>query len=167
MRATPEKECRSAPLDPPYWNLFCSARQAITEAGAALATASVHADAVIAQDKVSTQLQQQQPQQQDLEKHLESLVREANHSKSNLQSRVVSSLKRRRHEGETTCGTSPSTTINSPGVEEREGKQQQQQQQQCLGLVAEAFADELDLLRKDEHFGGSARDVAAMADMMR
>lgn len=38
---------------------------------------------------------------------------------------------------------------------------------QCLGLVAEAFADELDLLRQDEHFRGSDRDVAAMADMMR
>lgn len=38
---------------------------------------------------------------------------------------------------------------------------------QCLGLVAEAFVDEIDLLRQDEHFRGSDRDVAAMADMMR
>ncbi|CAB1101504.1 unnamed protein product [Ectocarpus sp. CCAP 1310/34] len=41
------------------------------------------------------------------------------------------------------------------------------QEDECLGLMAEAFADDLDLLRKDEHFGGSANDIAAMADMMR
>ena len=38
---------------------------------------------------------------------------------------------------------------------------------ECLGVLAEAFADDLDDLRKDEHFRGSARDVAAMANMMR
>lgn len=37
----------------------------------------------------------------------------------------------------------------------------------CLGVVAEVFADELDQLRKDEYFKGTARDVAIVADMMR
>lgn len=38
---------------------------------------------------------------------------------------------------------------------------------ECLGLFAEAFADDLDLLRKDPTFTGSSKNVAAMADMMR
>eukprot|EP00903_Cladosiphon_okamuranus_P015472 g14284.t1 len=38
---------------------------------------------------------------------------------------------------------------------------------ECLGLLAEAFADDLDLLRKDSTFTGSSKNIAAMADMMR
>lgn len=38
---------------------------------------------------------------------------------------------------------------------------------ECLGLLAEAFADDLDVLRKDSTFTGSSKNIAAMADMMR
>lgn len=34
-------------------------------------------------------------------------------------------------------------------------------------MLAEAFADDLDLLRKDSTFTGSSKNIAAMADMMR
>lgn len=38
---------------------------------------------------------------------------------------------------------------------------------ECLGLLAEAFADDLDLLRQESTFTGSSKNIAAMADMMR
>ncbi|CAM9483819.1 unnamed protein product [Discosporangium mesarthrocarpum] len=37
----------------------------------------------------------------------------------------------------------------------------------CLGAVADMFADELNSIRGDEHFKGTPRDLAVMADIMR
>eukprot|EP00752_Nemacystus_decipiens_P004368 g3992.t1 len=38
---------------------------------------------------------------------------------------------------------------------------------ECLGVLTEAFADDLDLLRQESTFTGSSKNIAAMADMMR
>lgn len=71
--------------------------------------------------------------------------------------RAVLGVKRTRPEVRDGGEARPKSSVNRAAGRE----------DQCLGLVAEAFADELDLLRQDEHFRGSDRDVAAMADMMR
>lgn len=69
--------------------------------------------------------------------------------------------KRQRHDGE------EAPAEDAGGVSDGGEGHATTQEDECLGLMAEAFADDLDLLRKDEHFGGSAKDIAAMADMMR
>lgn len=39
--------------------------------------------------------------------------------------------------------------------------------EECFNLYAEAFADDLDLLRQGPTFTGSSKNIVAMADMMR
>ncbi|CAN0326989.1 unnamed protein product [Ectocarpus sp. 13 AM-2016] len=69
--------------------------------------------------------------------------------------------KRQRHDGE------EAPAEDAGDASDGEEGHPTTQEDECLGLMAEAFADDLDLLRKDEHFGGSANDITAMADMMR
>ncbi|CAN0477784.1 unnamed protein product [Laminaria digitata] len=151
----------------PYWSLYCSARDAIKEAAAAAAAPE-------GSGKNTDEATPSRPE--ELELQLARLVQETHHSNSSSSQRVddqasirsasvvatqepPGASKRARqdsgHEQETAPPTRNSEDVAEAGEDE------------CLGVLAEAFADDLDDLRKDEHFRGSARDVAAMADMMR
>ena len=132
----------------PYWGLYCSVREAIKEAAAAAAPvpegSSKHNDEAT-------------PSRPELELHLERLVQETHHSSVAAQERPDISRHTRQDSGHEQEAASIGETEDAVEAGEDE----------CLGVLAEAFADDLDDLRKDEHFRGSARDVAAMADMMR
>lgn len=148
--------------------LYDAARQAIRDAsmgGAAAEAAGRDQDACVAT----------RPQHDDLlDKTLHRSVEEMCHSTRGKQNNTqgtqdlqfshdsgIGNKKRQRHDGEEAPAGDAGDA--SDGEEGRATAQEDE----CLGLMAEAFADDLDLLRKDEHFGGSAKDIAAMADMMR
>ncbi|CAN0499585.1 unnamed protein product [Ectocarpus sp. 8 AP-2014] len=148
--------------------LYDAARQAIRDAsagGAAAEAVGRDQDACVAT----------RPQHDDLlDKKLHRSVEELHRSTSEKQNSTqgtqdvqlssdsgVGNKKRQRHNGEEEPAEDAG---DASGGEEGHATTQEDE---CLGLMAEAFADDLDLLRKDEHFGGSANDIAAMADMMR
>lgn len=136
----------------PYWSLYCSAGEAIKEAAAA--AAPVPEGSGNYKDEATTS-------RPELELHLERLVQETHHSSSSrsvaTQERPAVSKRARQDSGH----EEEPVSIREAGDAVEAGEDE------CLGVLAEAFADDLDDLRKDEHFRGSARDVAAMADMMR
>lgn len=134
----------------PYWGLYCSAREAIKEAAAAPAASPVPGGSGKHNDKAT-------PGRPELELHLERLVQETHHSSVVAQERPDVSRRARQDSGH----EQEAASIGEAGDTVEAGEDE------CLGVLAEAFADELDDLRKDEHFRGSARDVDAMADMMR
>lgn len=134
----------------PYGRLYDSTRQAIAAAAVAATRPDLEASAVARKQK----------QQDLLEDTLGRLVDEAHDSTNNGSRR-----KRPRP------GAPSAKAVVEEDDEEGAGDKGEGEvaglEGQCLGLLAEAFADDLDLLRKDQHFGGSPRSIAAMADMMR
>ncbi|CBN77311.1 expressed unknown protein [Ectocarpus siliculosus] len=150
--------------------LYDAAREAIRDAsagGAAAEAVGRDQDACVAT----------RPQHDDvLDKKLHRSVEEMYHSTRGQQNSStqgtpdvqlsasdsgVGNKKRQRHDGE------EAPTEDAGDASDGEEGHPTTQEDECLGLMAEAFADDLDLLRKDDHFGGSANDIAAMADMMR
>lgn len=115
------------------------------------------------------------PPQPELEVQLERLVQEAHRNSSSQRGNQapISSASSAADTQEKRPGVSKRARQEDSGPEgskwDAEGTtaEEEGEDDKCLGVIAEAFADDLDYLRKDEHFGGSARDVAAMADMMR
>lgn len=132
----------------PYGRLYDSTRQAIAAAAEAATRPDIEASTVA----------RQKNQQDLLEDTLGRLVDEA-HSSNNNGSR----RKRPRP-----AAPSAQAVVEEDAEEGADDKAEGEGLEgQCLGLLAEAFADDLDLLRKDQHFGGSPKSIAAMADMMR
>lgn len=136
----------------PYWSLYRSAGEAIKEAAAAAAAPVLEGS--------SNYKDEATPSRPELEVHLERLVQETHPSSSRsvaTQERPRVSKRARQDSGH----QEEPVSIREAGDAAEAGEDE------CLGVLAEAFADDLDDLRKDEQFRGSARDVAAMADMMR
>ncbi|CAM9622737.1 unnamed protein product [Ectocarpus sp. 4 AP-2014] len=146
--------------------LYDAARQAIRDASAGGAKAEAVGRGQDA--RVATRAQHDDL----LDKKLHRSVEERYHSTRGKQNSTQgtqdvqfsgnrSNKKRQRHDGE------EAPAEDAQDASDGEEGHATTQEDECLGVMAEAFADDLDLLRKDEHFGGSANDIAAMADMMR
>lgn len=141
-----------------YHRLYRSARQAIKDAAAAAGTP---------QEPATERPSTTRPQQDSLKHKLDRLVEDANNydcreekqqatKKAKGSGNAVFDVREQEEDVSSEAGDS------DDGGEEGVGRIDE-----CLGLMAEAFADDLDVLRKDEHFRGSATNLAAMADMMR
>lgn len=124
------------------------------------------------------QQHQHQHHQDLLEDKLDRMIEEANQSsigssESNRQARIVGTKRQRQGEqaktpaGMLAAQQAGDVDYDSEAAVEEGVPVEGGLEDKCLGVFAEAFADDLDLLRKDEHFRGSARNIAAMADMMR
>lgn len=147
----------------PFWDVYCSTRQAIEGADASPSTPPPHANDLTyprtnreqqakgAEAKARRRTNNtvaattwNQQEEKPLRKH---------------KGKSGGARQRKSNEADHHLLNADPMMVTSITAVEREDE--------CLGIVAESFAEELDLLRKDEHFRGSVRDVAAMADMMR
>lgn len=147
-----------------YGRLYDSARQAI----AAAAVAATPPDLEVSTAGV---IGQQEKRQELLEDTLDRFVEEA-HNNTNDDGGRRRSAKRSRPGAAPSANNALDAAAADEGADGtcargEAGGESAGLEGQCLGLLAEAFADDLDLLRKDEHFGGSPKSIAAMADMMR
>lgn len=139
-----------------YWAMFCSSRQAIKEAATDEGVTCVEEGGA----REGGGGEDGSTRRQSLEERLEGYARRASHSQQAQVAphlsgdKVLAGLKRAREE----AGICSAQEAQDEAAHRED---------ESLALVAEAFVDELDVLRSDEHFGGSARDIEAMADMMR
>lgn len=146
-----------------YWNLYCSCRQEIAAAASAAAgndAAAITPALNTPARKISAGIRHERSRQREHLEHSALLHREQHAMASPPIIARCGGVKRPRK-------TSDHERAGGEQEENPEGNAVDAKRDECLGFVAEAFAEELDLLRKDEHFGGSPRDLAAMADMMR
>lgn len=114
-----------------------------------------------------------------LQRKLDRLVREAHEGSSRggnqppttTQLHARSSGTKRQQQDDNDADRVPVTDLSSTsgdaGGEPSDDGVGRGRADECLGLMAEAFADDLDVLRQDSSFTGSSRNIAAMADMMR
>lgn len=145
-----------------YWNLYCSCRQEIAAAASAAAgndAAAITPALDTPAEKISAGTRHERSLQREHLEHCALLDREKH---------VMASPPTARCRGVKRLRKTPDHERAGREQEENpKGNAVDSKRDECLGFVAEAFAEELDMLRKDEHFGGSPRDIAAMADMMR
>ena len=156
---------------PPFWDLYCSSRQAIQNA------ATCNQNEVKDKEDLGRKLAEivedgvgelkSSVKRETLEERLELLVQ---NSCKQQQQRETTASRSLGESGAAALAMKRRREVVSRGREARpesQGYDGTDRENGCLGLMAEAFADELDLLRQDEYFGGSDRDVAVVADMMR
>lgn len=155
----------------PYCRLYDSARQAIQQQQQGSQEENT--------STTTGRRQEHQHQQDCLENKLDRMIKEAHQSSSNSSgnNRLAPSggtkRQRRDEQEKKTPADDKRQTIQQAGDIDCDDETSVQGggegglEEKCLGLFAEAFADDLDLLRKEEHFRGSAKNIAAMADMMR
>lgn len=142
-----------------YSHLYESAQQAIKDAAA---TAGIPPEEEAAGGSDTTRLQQD-----SLKHKLDRFMEEANHggSRGKQQQPAPPAKKGLGNAVFDITADEVSSEVGGDAGEERQ--EEEGQADECLGVMAEAFADDLDLLRKDKNFRGSATNLAAMAAMMK
>lgn len=86
---------------------------------------------------------------------------------SSLDTRIMHEALQTNEQAGNDCGSSSWQPSKEPLDQQNSRKSGNRVDGASHGRLAEAFADELDLLREDEHFKGTPRDVAVISDMIR
>ncbi|CAM9277100.1 unnamed protein product [Scytosiphon promiscuus] len=151
------------PSSTPYSRLYGSARQAIKDAAAAAAAGTPDGGAT---GEPTTTQRQQDSLKNNLDRLLDEASRAGDVGAEERDTKAKGAQKSSNAVFDVTAEWETSSEDGSDAGK-TEAQKEEERADECLGLMAEAFADDLDLLRKDEHFKGSATNLAAMADMMR